>query len=95
MLTLHLPLKKDTEVLKKLPTGECSACHLQNFRKVICNQIASFIDRFLSKYECSFRKGFNAQQCLLTMLEKWKRAVNTNNVFGALLTDLSKALFVT
>ena len=25
------------------------------------------------------------------MVEKWKRAVDNNNVFGALLTDLSKA----
>ena len=28
---------------------------------------------------------------LLAMLEKWKKTVDTKNVFGALLTDLSKA----
>ena len=49
------------------------------------------MDQFLSKYQCGFRKGFNVQHCLLAMLEKWKKAVDTKNVFGALLTDLSKA----
>ena len=31
------------------------------------------------------------QQCLLALLEKWKAAVDKGKVFGALLTDLSKA----
>ena len=49
------------------------------------------MDQFLSKYQYGFPKGFNAQHCLLAMLEKWKKAVDTKKVFGALLTDLSKA----
>ena len=49
------------------------------------------MDQFLSKYKCGSRKGFNAQHCLLAMLEKWKKAVDTKKVFGALLTNLSKA----
>ena len=49
------------------------------------------MDQFLSKYKCGFRKGFNAQHCLLAMLEKWKKAVDTKKGFGALLTNLSKA----
>ena len=48
------------------------------------------MDKFLSKYQCGFRKGYNAQHCLLAMIEKWKKAVDNGNVFGALLTDLSK-----
>ena len=49
------------------------------------------MDKLLSKYQCGFRKGYNTQQCLLAMIEKWKKAVDNGNVFGALLTDLSKA----
>ena len=49
------------------------------------------MDKFLSKYQCGFRKRYNAQHCLLAMIEKWKKAVDNGNVFGALLTDLSKA----
>ena len=49
------------------------------------------MDKFLSKYQCGFKKGYNAQHCLLAMIEKWKKAVDNGKVFGALLTDLSKA----
>lgn len=41
--------------------------------------------------QCGFRKGFSTQQCLLTLLGKWKNAVNKGRMFGALLIDLSKA----
>ena len=44
-----------------------------------------------SKYQCGFRKGFSTQQCLLTLLEKWKRSTDRGKVYGALLTDLCKA----
>ena len=45
-------------------------------------QMSRFFDDIFSKYQYGFRKGFSTQQCLLALLEK---------VFGALLTDLSKA----
>ena len=61
------------------------------FEKLLCKQITIFIDPLLSKYQCGFRKSFSAQHCLLAMLEKWKNAVDKGKVFGALLTDLSKA----
>ena len=32
-----------------------------------------------------------AQHCLLSMLEKWKFAIDNGKMFGVLLTDLSKA----
>ena len=48
------------------------------------------MDKFLSKYQCGFRKGYNAQHCLLAMIEKWKKPVDNENVFGAVLTNLSK-----
>ena len=49
------------------------------------------MDKFLSKYQCGFRKGYNAQNRLLVLIEKWKKAVDNGNVFGVLLTNLSKA----
>ena len=49
------------------------------------------MDKFLSKYQCGFRKGYNTQHCLLAMIEKWKKAVDKGNVFGTFLTDLFKA----
>ena len=41
--------------------------------------------------QCGFRKGFSAQHCLVTMLEKWRTSVDSKLIAGILLTDLSKA----
>ena len=48
-------------------------------------------DNLLSKYQCGFRKGFNAQHCLVSMIEKWEKRVDSGGAFGPLMTDLSKA----
>ena len=59
------------------------------FERSMFTQMSSFFDNFLSKQQCGFPKGYGTQQCLL--LEKWKRAVDSGQMFDALLTDLSKA----
>ena len=61
------------------------------FGKIMNNRLSIYFEEILSKFQCGFRKGFSTQCCLLLMLEKWKGAVDNNQVFGALLTDLSKA----
>ena len=53
-------------------------------------QMSSF-DNVLSKQQWGFHKGYSTQQCLLALLEKWKRVFDSGQMFGALLTDLSKA----
>ena len=58
--------------------------------RIMFIQISAFFEDIFNKQQCGFRKGHNTQQCLLKMLEKWKRSVNGGKVFGALLTDLSK-----
>ena len=49
------------------------------------------MEPLFSKYQCGFRRGFSAQDCLLAMLEKWKSAADKAKIFGILMTDLSKA----
>ena len=61
------------------------------FEKLICRQLSNHFDNIFSKFQCSFRKGFSAQHCLLLMIDKWKKAVRNNKFFGVILTDLSKA----
>ena len=51
------------------------------------NRLSTYFEKILSKFQC----GFSTQHCLLLMLEKWKHVVDNKKVFGALLTDLSKA----
>ena len=62
------------------------------FEQSIFRQLYSFVLEFLSKCQCSFDKGYGAQHCMLAMLEKWKSVVDKRKSFGALLTDLSKAV---
>ena len=50
-----------------------------------------FSDLILSKKQCGFRKGFNAENFLLVMIEKWRQCLDQGGVCSALLTDLSKA----
>ena len=61
------------------------------FERIIQNQFSSYIDEFLSPYLCGYRKGFNTQYALLSLIEKWKKTLDVNGYTGAILMDLSKA----
>ena len=43
---------------------------------------------------CGFRKGLSTHQCLLALLEKWKREIDNGEIFGDLLTTYQKHLIV-
>ena len=62
------------------------------FERLLSRQFSEFFDHILCKFQCGFRKGYGIQHCLLLMLEIWKGATGNNKAFGALLTDLLKAL---
>ena len=70
-------------------------CILPNLSKIyercLFKQMSKLFDKILSKYQCGFRKGFNSQHCLATILEKWRESIDRSGCFRALLTDLSKA----
>ena len=61
------------------------------FERFPFKNISNFMEPFLSKQQCGFRKGYSTQYCLLSMLEKRKSAVDYRKYFRAILTDLSKA----
>ena len=61
------------------------------YERLFYNHLSKFFEKILSKCQCDFRKGFSAQDCLLVIIEKWKRMLDNGGVCGALLTDLSKA----
>ena len=61
------------------------------YERCLYNQMQTYFDNLLSKYQYRLRKGFNTQHCLLSMIEKWKESVDNGGAFGALMTDLSKA----
>ena len=49
-----------------------------------------YFDSLWPKYQCGFRRDYNAQHCLITLIEKWMKCVGNGGAFGVLLTDLSK-----
>ena len=61
------------------------------YERYMFRQMSEYFESLFSKFQCGFRKGFSAQHCLVSMLEKWKSAIDNKMSFGALLTDLSKA----
>ena len=61
------------------------------YERYLYDQIQVFFDSVLSKYQCGFRRGYNAQPCLITPVEKWKESVDNGGAFGALFSGLSKA----
>ena len=61
------------------------------YERYLYDRIQVFFDSILSKYQCGFRRGYNAQHCLVALIGKWKKSVGNGGAFGALFTDLSKA----
>ena len=61
------------------------------YERLIYNQMYPYFEKPFFKSQCDFRKGFNAQHCLITMIAKWRRSVDRGGQAGALLTDISKA----
>ena len=59
------------------------------FERIMQKQINDFIFSFLSSYLCGYRKGFNTQHALLTLVENWRKSLN-KGFGGAILMDLSK-----
>ena len=54
-------------------------------------KLSEYFETVLSKFQCGFRKGYNTQNCLLAIVQNYKKALDQGNEYGALLTDLSKA----
>ena len=62
------------------------------FERIMLKQMKPFIERFLSKWLCGYRKGYNAQYALVAMMEKLKECLDKKKgIYGAVLMDLSKA----
>ena len=61
------------------------------YERIIAKQITPFLDSFLSKFLCGFRKGYNCQYALIHMLRNWQKCLSNSGKVGAILMDLSKA----
>ena len=62
------------------------------FERLMHHQVSEYIEKHLSPFLCGYRKGFNTQTALLSLLKKWRSTSDKKGFAGAVLMDLSKAL---
>ena len=61
------------------------------FEKIMDKQSNDYMEKFLSKYLCGYRKNFNCEVAMVPMIESWKKARDNGEHAGGILMDLSKA----
>ena len=61
------------------------------YERCINKQLEEYFQALLSRYQCSFRKGYSVINALISIVEKWKKFIDAGGTFVALLTDLTKA----
>lgn len=61
------------------------------FESIISKQIERYMQPFFNKSLGAYRKGHGCSQVLISAIDKWKKALDQNDVVGMILMDLSKA----
>ena len=59
--------------------------------RIMCDQINDFMIDKLSKFLCGFRKKHCTEDALIFLLENWRQKLESKNLIGTILCDLSKA----
>ena len=54
-------------------------------------QTNTYMEKYLSRYLCGYRKEYCGQHALLVMIERWKMSIDKGGFAGGVLMDLSKA----
>ena len=88
-----MPLFKKKDPLKKRNYKPVSLLphSLKVFERIIYKQINVNIENKLSKFITGFRKLHGSQHSNVTLLEKWRKALDKKEYICVLLMDLSKA----
>ena len=60
------------------------------FEKVIYNQLREYMDLFLNKLLCGFRKAHSTQKALFKLLHSWQKELDNSGFIVTILMDLSK-----
>ena len=61
------------------------------FERVIYNQLGKYMDTFLNKLLCGFRKAHSTQHALFKLLQRWQKGLDNSGLVGTILMDLPKA----
>ena len=61
------------------------------FERVIYIQLGKYMDTFLNKLLCGFRKSHSTQHALFKLLKPWQKELDDSGLVDTILMDLSKA----
>ena len=50
------------------------------YERFMQNQMCPYLNLIFTKYQCTVRKGYNAQHCLMTMIEKWHKFLDVGGM---------------
>lgn len=87
-LTDVTPATKSYEMTKHITVLLVSS---QIFENILYKQITAFFELIFSKYQPCFGKEPNAQNSLVSTIEKFKQRLDQRDEYAATLTYLSKA----
>ena len=61
------------------------------FERIMDKQTNEYMEKFLSKYLCGYRRNYSCQTAMVPMIENWKMARDKGEHAGGVMMDLSKA----
>ena len=75
-------MKKDPTLVENYRPVSALPIVSKVFERIIQKQFSSFINDFLSPYFCGYKKDFNTQYALPSLIGKWKKRLYRNNING-------------
>ena len=86
-----IPKTKDKILFKQYRPISLIPVVSKLFERNMFDQLSAYINTSLSLYLFGYRKGRSTEQCLMVMIESWRKALDRNGAAGGILTDLSRA----
>ena len=73
VIPVYKPNKKNERVFKKNYRPSLTPIVFKVFERNMFKEISQYIDKLLSPYLFGYRKGHSTEQCLVTMIEFWRK----------------------
>ena len=61
------------------------------YERAISNQLREYMQNFLNRILCGFRRAHSFQHALFKLLQAWQRKLDISGNIGTILMDFSKA----
>ena len=80
---VHKPNQKNEKVYKKnYRPVSLTPIVSKVFERNMFNEISLYTDKYLSPYPFGYRKGHSTEQCLMIMIEFWRKALDNKECRG-------------